>query len=371
MTSYRFPFLDLRLINGRLSSELRHAASRVIDSGRYIGGPELDIISDMMCSATGMSFCIPVSNGLDALRLILRSYVALGRISPGHEVVMPANSFIASALAVVDAGLIPVFAEPNPDTLLVDSSSLASFVNDRTAAIMPVDLYGRVWFDPDLLDSVRSAGILVIEDAAQAIGAASSDGHRAGAVGNAAAFSFYPTKNVGALGDAGAVVTDDIDLADMIRCLANYGSDGYGLYQQLGFNCRMDPMQAAMLQVRLKHMSYENGSRRANALVYTSRISNPAVVLPPDEPGMVYHQYVVRVPGRRDEFRQYLSDNGVESAVHYPVPLDRQPAMNRFVTAPLPIAGLLAGEIVSLPVSSATSVDDAVAIADIINSFPN
>ncbi len=369
MKKYRYPFLDLRKVNSPIMAELKDAAWRVIESGRYIGGDEVERLTERLSSLTGRKHCVAVSNGLDALRLTLRAYVETGQIEPGKEVIVPANSYIASALAIADAGLRPVFVSPDSRTMLADSACIRNAIGPKTAAVMPVDLYGRVWDDEVLLGELKDEGIITVEDAAQAIGARSAKGHNAGGTGNAAAFSFYPTKNIGALGDAGAVVTDDAKIAATVRALSNYGQTEQYKNRLAGYNCRMDPIQAAMLCVKLDRLEEENNARRRNAAVYASRISNPAIILPPDEPGMIYHQYVVTIDGDRDKFRAYMAENGVETAVHYPVPIDRQPCMRRYAAVALDDVEIMANSIVSLPISQATSADDAAEIAEIANGF--
>lgn len=370
MHEYKYPFLDLRKINSDYSAELKEAAERVIDSGRYIGGEETERLSRKLQSFTGCKHCIPVSNGLDGLRLTLRAFVESGRIEAGREVIVPVNSFIASALAIVDAGLRPVFVDPKENNLLLDERQAESLINDRTGAIMSVDLYGRVWEDRNLLDRIREQGIIVIEDAAQALGAMSLNGSPAGSIGEAGVFSFYPTKNVGALGDAGAVVTSDDEIAEIIGMLANYGrGPGQSDYMLKGYNCRMDPLQAAMLCVKLYRIDHENSARKANAALYRKGIHNEHIKIPSDEPGMTYHQFVVRITKYRDMFRKFLETKGVETAIHYPTPLDLEPCMSEYVDKPSHRARNLAGEIVSLPISSATTPEDVEEIVKIINAF--
>ena len=370
MKRYRYPFLDLQKINSTYASELKEAANRVIDSGRYIGGEEIELLSERLKGITGRKHCIPVSNGLDGLRLALRAFIVAGRIKKGSEVIVPVNSFIASALAIVDAGLRPIFVEPDEMTLLLDSRKAEDLLSERTGALMSVDLYGRVWADSDLINRVSELGIVLIEDAAQALGATTDDGIPAGSVGECGIFSFYPTKNVGALGDGGAVVTSDDEVADIIGSMANYGKKPYDLnYRLRGYNCRMDPLQAAMLCVKLDGMNFENKTRRRNAALYRETIRSEYIILPPDDPGMIYHQFEIRVPFYRDQFIEYLESNRVETAIHYPTPLDREPCMHEFVIGQSKLAMRLADELVSLPISSSTSTYDIKEIAEIINTF--
>ncbi len=372
----RFPFLDLRKINLRYLDSLTAAAAKVIASGRYIGGEEVTTLEQLMCEITGASQAVAIGNGLDALKLIFLALVQMGDIKPGDEVIIPANTFIASALAVVEAGLTPVFADIDTDTLLLDTSRLDEVITPRTRAIMPVHLYGRVCFDEQLLEIANRHDLLIIEDAAQAIGATSrvaglSGSHNAGALGHAAAFSFYPTKNIGALGDGGMVTTSDSRLAEMVRQLANYGTSAPYHHDLIGINSRLDPIQAAMLKIKLADMETEIAMRRENVALYNSLLDTPLLSLRSSDPGEVYYQYVVMCNGDRAAIQSLLLDKGVETAVHYPVPVHLQKSMAPWRPShPLAEAERTAGMILSLPVSSATSPAEIKEIISIINSLP-
>lgn len=383
----KYPFLDLGKVNEPYAGALVAAAGRVIRSGRYIGGPEVDAFESDMARLCETTRCVGLSNGLDALRLTLRALVHLGRLNPGDGVIVPANTYIASVLAITDAGLRPVLVDPDERTMNLSARGIASALGPGVRAVMPVHLYGRVAWSDGMADIVRREGLLVVEDCAQAIGARSTapglnGTHAVGSIGHAGAFSFYPTKNVGALGDAGCVTTSDTELADTIRCLANYGSDRryHNIYQ--GFNCRLDPIQAAMLRVKLPHTDRENADRRLLANIYSKTISRPDVITPLcDEPGedCVWHQYVIRVTGgRRDLMAERLARAGVGTDIHYAVPPHLQPCYTPGETSrpdlplehgPLPVTELLASEILSLPIGRGTSADDAEEIASIINSI--
>ena len=259
MSEMRYPFLDLATVNAPYADELRRAALRVVDSGRYIGGCEVEAFEAALARNTGVPYAVGVSNGLDALRLIFRACIELGRLRLGDGVIVPANTYIASVLAVTDCGLTPVFVEPDERTLNLDTSLVEKALDENVKAILTVHLYGRACYDSTLADVARRYGLIVVEDNAQAIGAdasvASPAGtYRTGSLGDAAAFSFYPTKNVGALGDAGAVTTRDPEIANVVRALANYGSDRryHNIYE--GFNCRLDPILAAFLNIKLKYI---------------------------------------------------------------------------------------------------------------------
>lgn len=369
MSKLKYPFLDLGTVNAAYADGLKAAACRVIDSGRYVGGGECEAFEKQLARHTGTKYAVGVSNGLDALRLILRAYMALGKLAKGDEVIVPANTYIATVLAITDAGLTPVFVDADLSTLNIDTSLIERAVTPRTRAIVTVHLYGRPAYDDVMASVARRHGLLIIEDNAQAIGA-DVDGTKTGALGDAAAFSFYPTKNVGAIGDAGAVTTNDNALADAVRALANYGSDTryHNIYQ--GFNCRLDPIQAAFLRLKLDDIDTETRHRRALAAIYDAEIGNALVGKPrlnaPDN--CVWHQYVVRV-GNRDKFRTYLTANGVGSDVHYAVPPYLQPCYKQYSHLHFPVTEQLAAEVVSLPISRCTGADDARAIAAIINAY--
>ncbi len=378
----KYEFLDLATVDAPYLRDIEEAVSRVIRSGRYIGGAECDALEARIASLTGSTFAIGVSNGLDALRLILHAYVRLGVMAPGDEIIVPANTYIASVLAISDAGLTPVLVNPDPLTSNLDTAAVLRAIGPRTRGVMPVHLYGRVCWDENLLAMARDMNLKIIEDNAQAIGARSPiagiDGksHTTGALGHAAAFSFYPTKNIGAIGDAGAVTTSDSDLAAAVRALANYGSDRryHNIYR--GFNCRLDPIQAAIIGVKLNHLEAESRRRREVADVYLSEITNTAIILPPrGGDSCVWHQFVVHVADR-PRFTAHLDANSVGWDIHYATPPHRQPCYNTASSAnlripePLTITNQLADTCVSLPISRCTTPDDARHIAAIINAFP-
>lgn len=377
MTEIRYPFLDLATVNAPYIDEIKAALARVADSGRYVGGDEVARFEDNIRNLIGASCAIGVSNGLDALRMILRGYMELGRLRPGDGVIVPSNTYIASVLAITDCGLSPIFVDPSVESFNLNADGVAKALNENNAkALMTVHLYGRVAWDADLKRLAGDNGLIVIEDNAQAIGAvAPVEGMTAasrmtGSLGHAAAFSFYPTKNIGALGDAGAVATSDPELAAAVRALANYGSDTryHNIYR--GWNCRLDPVQAAVLNVKLPYVAVENGYRRGIAATYDCEITNPLVVKPVfvDDDSMVWHQYVVMSP-RRDELQRYLRACGVATDIHYPTPIHRQPCYETYSGLSLPVADKISKEALSLPVSRCTSIDDARAIARIINRF--
>ena len=371
----KYTFLNLATINEPYFEEIKQATSRIIESGRYIGGEEVANFEQNLATICNAPYAIGVSNGLDALRLIIRGYIELGIFSKGDEIIVPANTYIASILAVTDNDLIPIFVEPDPLTYNLDSSLIEQSITPRTKAIMPVHLYGRVCWDEQLAIIAKKYSLKVIEDNAQAIGAIAPceglhESRLTGALGDAGAFSFYPTKNIGALGDAGAVVTHDKELAEAVTALRNYGSIKQYNNIYAGLNCRLDPMQAAILSIKLQHITEENSYRQSIADIYDKNITNPEVIKPlNDNSGQtVWHQYVVRVKNR-DNFRQYLASNGVETAIHYATPPHLQPCYTHYSHLSLPITEMLSNEVVSLPITRCTSNSEALEIANIINQY--
>ncbi len=365
----KYPFLDLRYATAPLRDELVEAAVRVIDSGRYIGGREVELFEAKLADKLGTSYAVGLSNGLDALRLSLRALVELGRLKPGDGVAVQANTFVASVLAISDAGLRPVLMDIDRETLAPTAEALERAADEGAKAFMPVHLYGIPVWNESIASVVRDRGLRVVEDNAQAVGAIAAGFGHTGALGHVGAISFYPTKNVGALGDAGAITTNDQDIAAMVRALANYGSDRryHNLYR--GFNCRMDPIQAAMISVKLDHMDEENVRRRGLAEVYDRCITNPDVIKLRISAGNVWHQYVVMHP-RRDDLRKWLLDNGIETDIHYAVPPHRQPCYeSSLVHGPLPVTEFTAGTIVSLPVGAHIGREGAEEISSVINRF--
>lgn len=380
MSKMRYPFLDLRNVNAPYEDALAEAAARVVRSGRYVGGPEVEAFERELADMTGVPYIIGVSNGLDALRLTLRAMVVRGRLKEGDGVVVPANTYIASVLAITDAGLRPVLVNPDTETMNLSAEGLERALgeNEGVRAVMPVHLYGRVAWDSDMREICRRHSLAVVEDNAQAIGARSTadglyGGRMTGALGDAGAFSFYPTKNTGALGDAGAVATHDPELAKTVRALANYGADRRYHNIYTGFNCRMDPIQAAMLRVKLPYTDKENADRFERALAYERTIERADVVKPLMSKAVtdcVWHQYVIRVAGgKRDAMQKALEALGVGTDIHYAVPPHIQPCYARLPHGDLSLTERMAGELLSLPIAAGTSVADASEIARIINAL--
>ena len=379
MNEIRYPFLDLRAVNAPYFDLLTSTAKSEIESGRYIGGQTIADFNRRLAEVCGAETAVGVSNGLDALRLIFEGYKLMGRLHEGDEVIVAANTYIASILAISHAGLRPVPVDPDESTFNLSARGIEHAISDRTRAILIVDFYGRINWNKDIKRLAEQYSLLVVEDAAQAIGARSNTpglfgSDKAGAIGHAGAFSFYPTKNVGALGDGGAVVTHDPMLAQTVAALANYGSDRryHNLYQ--GFNCRLDPMQAAFISLKLNDLQQISERRRKRAEAYNRLINNDLVIkpsMPTDRNESVWHQYVVRVDGcRRQQFIDHLIAHGVGWDIHYPTPPHKQPCYaEEFAGISFPIAERLADECVSLPIADPLTVADIAEIATIINSF--
>jgi dTDP-4-amino-4,6-dideoxygalactose transaminase len=363
-------FLSLKDINDRYSSELKEAASRVIDSGWYLNGNELAAFETEFAKYSDAQHCVGVANGLDALTLTLKAWIELGLVSTGDEVLVPSNTFVASLLAISESGLKPILVEPDSETFNISVSGIEQVVSSKSTVVMPVHLYGRACPMGSVNEFAKDNGLLVLEDSAQAHGAI-SDAGTVGSVGDASGFSFYPGKNLGALGDGGAVTTNNQQLAECIRALANYGSVTKYHHIYKGTNSRLDEIQAAMLRVKLKHIDHDNQLRRSVASEYASRISNSHVQLPmlPINPlSHAWHVYTVRVE-QRQEFIAHLKNNNVEALIHYPIALHRQRAYTELASLKLPIADLLHKQVVSLPISPTLSGSDVNAVVDACNSF--
>jgi dTDP-4-amino-4,6-dideoxygalactose transaminase len=358
------PFLDLRAAGRELAAELEDAIRRVVDSGWYILGPEVEAFEREFADYCGARHCVGVGNGLDALYLVLRAW----NVGPGDEVIVPANTYIATWLAVSRTGARPVPVEPDPRTFNLDPRRVEAALSARTKAILPVHLYGL----PADMDPIRALArahrLKVLEDAAQAHGARYR-GRRAGALGDAAAFSFYPTKNLGALGDGGAVVTDDAELARQVAALRNYGSRRKYENEIQGHNSRLDELQAAVLRVRLRCLDAWNGRRRARARLYLSRLAGLPLALPREPDGLehAWHLFVIRSP-QRDELQRRLGARGVETLIHYPVPPHLQPAYGELGlrAGALPLTEAIHREALSLPIGPHLSEEQARRVADAV-----
>ena len=363
------PFLDLRDAHARYADELKAAAARVIDSGHYVLGEELAAFEREFAAWCGVRHALGVGSGLDALALILRGYLGLGALAEGDEVIVPGNTFIASFLAVSANRLVPVPVEPDPVSFNLDPACVAAAIGPRTRAIMAVHLYGQLADMPALVALARQHGLLLIEDAAQAHGA-TREGRKAGAFGDAAAFSFYPAKNLGALGDGGAVVTGDARLAERVAALRNYGSETKYHHLFQGVNSRLDEIQAALLRVKLRHLDEDVALRRRVARRYRDGIRHPQIALPEvaHEEQHAWHLFVVRCH-RRDALQRHLQAQGVQSQVHYPVPPHRQPAYAELREAWLPLTERLHEEVLSLPLGPSLGEDAVARVIAACNAF--
>jgi len=364
------PFLDLKAINARHAAELKAAAARVIDSGWYVLGAEVKAFEDEFAAWTGSPHCVGTSDGLSALILAFRGWKELGLLKDGDAVAVPANTYIASILAITENRLRPVLVEPDEETFNLDAAKLAVALTPDVKAVLAVHLYGQLADMPAISKLCRERGLLLLEDAAQSHGA-QDEGVKAGAWGDAAAFSFYPGKNLGALGDAGALTCQDSKLAEMVRALRNYGS--HVKYQNLvqGPNDRLDELQAALLRVKLPHLDADNARRREIAARYRREITNPAVRLPrvrAGEASHVWHLFVVRVADRA-AFQQRLLDRGVHTAIHYPIAPHHQQAYAKELShLRLPLTEAMHREVVSLPVSPVMSDEQVAAVIAAVNA---
>jgi len=361
-------FLNFKDINAPYKKELLKAISDVIDTGWYILGPKVGQFEKEFAKYCGVKFCVGIGNGLDALTLIFRAYKEMGVMADGDEVLVPANTYIASILAVSENRLKPVLVEPDIDTYNIDASRLEEKITQKTKAIMVVHLYGRVGYSDKLQKIADKYGLKIIEDSAQAHGAKYKN-KRTGNLGNAAGFSFYPSKNLGALGDAGAVTTNDEKLADIIRALRNYGS--HKKYENIykGVNSRLDELQAAVLLVKLKYLDKEIKKRREIARQYLKSIKNKKLILPQDVgDAHVWHLFVVRTE-KRDEFVKYLANNGIGSLIHYPIPPHKQRAYREWDSESYPITEKIHNEVISLPLNPAMKRAEILKIIKVCNQY--
>jgi len=366
-------FLDLQRINAKYASELSQAASEVIKSGWYVLGERVKQFETNLANYIGAKHAIGVANGLDALRLILKAYVEIGVIKEGDEIIVPANTYIATILSITDNRLKPVLVEPDINTYNLDLNLIEDHINEHTKAIMVVHLYGRVCWGPKLVELAKKYNLKIIEDNAQAIGAEWNE-IKTGALGDAAGFSFYPGKNLGALGDAGAVTTNDETLNGVVRALANYGSKTKYKNEYKGLNSRLDELQAAFLDIKLKYLDAENQHRRKIAAYYFDNITNPDIVLPIVDSyqlsakNHVWHLFVVRTHDR-DRLLKYFSKKGIQSLIHYPIPPHKQNAYQEYSSLTLPITEKIHSEVISLPISSIVEIAEIEMIAKLVNAY--
>ncbi len=363
------PFLDLKNINNQYTKEIKQAINNVLNSGRYILGEQTKKFEEEFASYCGTNYCIGVSSGLDALTLILRAYKELGLLNDGDEVLVPANTFIATVLAVTENRLNPIFIEPDIETYNIDVSLIENKITSKTKVILPVHLYGQCANMEKINRVAKKHKLIVIEDAAQAHGAVYKQ-KKAGNLSDAAGFSFYPGKNLGALGDGGAITTNNKQLADVICQLQNYGSSKKYIHNIKGVNSRLDELQAAVLRVKLKYLNKDNEHRQKVANFYLQNIKNKHIILPniPEENSHVWHLFVVRVK-QRENFKAYLESNNIQTGIHYPIPPHKQNAFKEFSKIRLPLTEQIHEEVVSLPVSPVISHKECEKIAETVSKY--
>ena len=362
-------FLSLKKITEKYSTEIHNAVSRVIDSGWYLQGVENKLFEENYCKYIGTNHCIGVANGLDALRLILKGYITLGIMKEGDEIIVPANTFIASVLSITDNGLIPVLVEPNINTFQIDDQEVEAAITKKTKAVMIVHLYGQCAYTDKIGEICEKYNLKLIEDNAQAVGCKYKK-RRTGSLGDAAGHSFYPGKNLGAFGDAGAVTTNDKELAEIVRILANYGSTVKYKFDYRGLNSRLDEIQAAILGVKLKYIDEDNNRRKEVARYYIENIKNEVVTLPDvqDWDAHVFHLFPVLCT-QRDELQQHLKHYGVQTLIHYPIPPHRQIAYKEWNNKTFPVTEKIHAEELSLPISQVITDEELEIVVRAINSF--
>ncbi|MGV0995715.1 DegT/DnrJ/EryC1/StrS family aminotransferase [Empedobacter falsenii] len=363
-------FLDLQKINLIYQQEIEQKLLDVFRSGWYLMGEEVKNFENNLAHYIGAKYAIGVANGLDALRLIFRAYIELGIMKVGDEVIVPANTYIASILALSDNGLVPVLVEPDDTNFNIDIVKIEEAISPKTKAILIVHLQGRIVFSEELKSIAAKHNLKIVEDNAQAIGATWQD-IKSGNLGDAAGFSFYPGKNLGALGDAGAVTTNDDELAKTIRAIANYGSNQKYVNIYKGLNSRLDELQAAVLDVKLKYIDQENETRRKIAKRFITEINNPKIILPEnpiDESEHVWHVFVVRC-NEREALQNYLSDKGIQTIIHYPIPPHQQEAYKELGDLSFPITEAMHNEVLSLPISSILTDEEVSEIINVVNQF--
>lgn len=362
-------FLDLQKVTAKYSDEIHAAVQRVVDSGWYLQGQENENFERHYSEYIGTKYTVGVANGLDALIWILRGYIELGVMKPGDEVIVPANTYIATILAITENGLKPVFVEPDINTYQIDDRLIEAAITDRTKAIMIVHLYGCCAYTDRIGDICKKHNLKLLEDNAQAHGCL-YNGHRTGSLGDAAAHSFYPGKNLGALGDAGAVTTNDKELADTIRALANYGSAKKYVFKYIGRNSRLDEIQAAVLDVKLRHLDEDNSRRKEIAEYYIRNISHQDIILPKvdDWNANVFHIFPIRT-FRRDELQKYLTESGIQTIIHYPIPPHKQECYKEWNDLSFPITEQIHHEELSLPMSPVMTEEDVEYVVKVIDNF--
>ncbi len=360
-------YLPLHKINDLHNEELRAAVNRVLDSGWYLNADATRQFETHYAEYIGTRHCVGCGNGLDALKLILLAYMEMGVMQEGDEVIVPANTYIASILAITACGLTPVLVEPDINTLQIDDARIERAITSRTKAVMIVHLYGRCAYTQKIADICKKFNLKLIEDNAQAHGC-TFEGQKTGSLGDAAAHSFYPGKNLGALGDAGAITTNDEELASLARALGNYGSSKKYVHDYKGCNSRIDEIQAAVLDVKLLYLDDENNRRKEIASLYINKVQNPLIHLPLSERDSVWHIFPVFCE-RRDELQQYLRENGVETQIHYPIPPHKQQCFKEWNQQSFPITEQIHSQELSIPCHQAMTKEEVDMIIDLLNSF--
>lgn len=369
-------FLDIQKINAQYEQELKQVAHEVIDSGWYLLGSKVSKFEQDLKDYIGSKHCIPCANGLDALRIILKSYIEMGVLKQGDHVLVPANTYIASILSITDNQLVPILVEPDLLTFNIDIQNIETAITHKTKAIMLVHLYGRCVWSEQIVNLASKYNLMIIEDNAQAIGAEYNSKNKfekpikTGNLGDAAGFSFYPGKNLGALGDSGAITTNDDQLAIICRTIANYGSNVKYVNEYCGLNSRMDEIQAAFLSIKLKYLDRENHIRQDIASFYCNNIKNPKIILPhnPNDSSHVWHLFVIRCK-ERDLLQQYLSKHEIQTLIHYPIPPHHQKCYTKILDYTLPITEQIHNEVLSLPISPVMTELEIQRIVKVINRF--
>lgn len=362
-------FLDLQKVTALHGDEINRAVTDSVNSGWYLQGKCNESFERNFADYIGNRYCIGCANGLDALIWIFRAYIELGVMKPGDEVIVPANTYIASILAITENGLVPVLVEPSYDNYQIDPDKISDAITDRTRAILIVHLYGCCAYTDKIGRLCRKYNLKLVEDNAQAHGCKFGERHT-GSLGDAAGHSFYPGKNLGALGDAGAVTTDDAELAEAIRTLANYGSRKKYVFRYTGRNSRLDEIQAAVLDVKLKYLDQDNNRRKEIAQRYMSEITNPAIKLPvvSDPDSHVFHIFPIMTE-RRDELQQYLTDKGVQTLIHYPIPPHKQECYKEWNPRTYPVTEMIHKRELSLPISPVHTDDEISEVIRLINAW--
>lgn len=361
--------LDLQAITMMHGEEYEAAAKRVIESGWFLQGKENQTFEKDYAQYIGTSHCVAVANGLDALKLILRGYKELGVMNDGDEIIVPANTYIATILAITDNRLVPVLVEPTWENLELDIDKVEAAITPKTKGVMTVHLYGRIAFNDKLKKICQTHGLKLMEDCAQSHGC-TWNGIKTGALGDAAAHSFYPGKNFGAFGDAGAVTTNDRELAETIRALANYGSQKKYVFKYVGINSRMSELDAAVLDVKLKYLDEDNQRRQKLAAFYYEHISNPLITLPSrlKDENNVYHQFPIFCE-YRDKLQEHLNTKGIQTLIHYPIPPHKQECYKDWNDRKYPITEKIHAQELSIPMNQVVSEEDACMVVDAINTF--